>query len=340
MNYFAIFNHKYAIFTISALVFSSATNSTESQSSKTHAFNTLNLNPLIQIFGLPSLSNQLIGKQGTIEFELEQQVANFYSQTTLPSESVKLDGETWRTSLNASYVMSKHSQISLSIPYLRHSAGYLDSSIYNWHDALGLPQGGRTKETNDNIDIRYLRNNKDVLSQQKTTSGIGDIRIKLGYSLPMYERDLVIQSEIKLPTGNIDYLTGSEGTDLSLGLIINDKKTLNAQNISFWYGGAVSYLEDSKSPLSENQNNTVFSGRTGLGWVVNKSITLKTQLDAHSAVYDSNTPELGDPGVMLTLGGDIHFSSRYRLELSGVEDMMTDTSPDIIFTAKLTAHFE
>jgi len=325
---------------ISMFLLAEATNSAEPKNTQVHAFNTLNLNPMIQIFGLPSLNNQLIGKDGTIALELEQQVANFHSQTILPSESIKLDGETWRTSLNTSYVISKRSQVSLSIPYIRHSAGYLDSLIYNWHDALGLPQGGRTKETNDNIDIHYLRNNEPILSQQETTSGIGDIRIKYAYSLPLYEREMIIQSEIKLPTGNIDDLTGSEGTDFSMGFMINDAKTLKAQSISFWYGGAASYLEDTNNPIFENQNNAIFSARTGLGWLVNESITLKTQLDAHSAVYDSDTPELGDPAVMLTLGGDIHFSSRYRLELSGVEDMMTDTSPDIIFTAKLTALFE
>jgi uncharacterized protein DUF3187 len=341
MNYL-----KHSILIISIFLLAETANSAEPKNIQVHAFNTLNLNPMIQIFGLPSLNNQLIGKEGAIEFELEQQVANFYSQTnydnqaTGQSESIQLDGETWRTSINASYVISQRSQVSLSIPYLRHSAGYLDSPIYNWHDTLGLPQGGRTKETNDNIDIHYQRNNETILSQQKTTSGIGDIRIKYGYSLPLYDREMIIQSEIKLPTGDIDYLTGSEGTDLSMGFMINDTKTLEAQNISFWYGGAASYLENTKSPLSENQNNTIVSGRAGLGWVVNESITLKTQVDAHSAVYSSDTPELGDPAVMLTLGGDIHFSPRYRLELSGVEDMMTDTSPDIIFTAKLTAHFE
>ncbi len=333
-------NVKQVIHFITISLLAGVAHGSESNPTKAHAFNTINLNPIIQIFGLPSLSNQLVGKKGTVELELEQQVANFHSQTIAQSESIKLDGETWRTSINASYVITKRAQITLSIPYLRHSAGYLDSLIYSWHDTLGLPQGGRTKETNDELDIHYLRNNEPILSQQNTASGIGDIRIKYSHSLPLDEQELILQSELKLPTGNVDDLTGSEGTDLSLGLMINNTQTLKNQNISFWYGGAASYLEDAKSSLSENQNNTVFSGRTGLGWTINESITLKAQLDAHSAMYDSETPELGDPAAMLSIGGDIHFSPRYRLELSGVEDMMTDTSPDITFTAKLTAHFE
>ena len=341
MTYFRFQIFIFSTFLLSSSTITAKPQNTDSQNSRNvYAFNTLNLNPLVQIFGLPSLSNQLIGKQGTVELELEQQIANYYSQTTLPSEAVKLDGETWRTSLNAHYALSNRSQISLSIPYLRHSAGHLDSLIYNWHDTFGLPQNSRAKETNDKIDIQYLKNNEHIIYQQQTTSGIGDIRIKYAYSLPLYGREWVLQSEIKLPTGSVDDFTGSEGTDLSLGLIINDTKTLNTQNISFWYGGAASYLENANSPLSEDQNNAVFSGRAGLGWLANESITLKTQLDAHSAVYNSDTPELGDPAIMLTIGGDIHFLSRYRLELSGVEDIMTNTSPDIIFTAKLTAHFE
>ncbi len=312
------------------------------------AFNTLNLNPLVQIFGLPSLNNRLIGAKGTAEFDVELQVANYSSRSTPPNEAIKLDGETWRTTFNAAYVITDRSQISLSIPSIRHSKGHLDSLIYDWHDFFDMPQGGRTKDTNDEIDMRYIRNNETVVSLRSTTSGIGDIRIKYGYSLPVYERELVLQTELKLPTGDLEKLTGSEGTDLSVGFMLNDSLSLQEHNVSFWYGAATTYIEDAKgrqspqsqSDLSDEQNNIVFSGRTGIAWRANDSITLKTQLDSHSAVYDSDTDELGDPALMITLGGDIHFSPRYRLEISAVEDIITTTSPDIIFTTKFTVRLE
>lgn len=301
------------------------------------AFGTLNLNPLVQIFGLPLLDNQVIGKKGSFDLAVEQQVANYHSQSITQSEAINLDGESWRTSITAVYGISQDSQLSLSVPFIRHSGGYLDSFIYHWHDVLGLPQGARTQDTHDDIDIRYIRNNQLIVSQRSATSGIGDIRIKYGYRLPVKERSVVLQSEIKLPTGSIDRLTGSEGTDISVGFMLNDPISLQQQHITLWYGGASSYLKDSNSELSAEQNNLVFSGKMGLGWRAFDSITLKTQLDAHSAIYESDTQELGETALMLTIGGDIHFSKRYRLELSAVEDLVTDASPDVIFNVKFTA---
>ncbi len=310
---------------------------TIAQNIEEQAFGTLNLNPLVQIFGLPQLNNRVIGKKGAVGLTVEQQVANYHSQSVTQSEAINLDGESWRTSITTTYGIDPHSQLSLSIPFIRHSGGYMDSAIYHWHDALGLPQGARTQDTHDDIDIRYFRNNQSVVSQRSATSGIGDIRIKYGYRLPIKERSVVVQSEIKLPTGSIDRLTGSEGTDISVGLMVNDAVTLSKLHTTLWYGGASSYLEKSNSELSAEQNNLVFSGKMGLGWRAFDSITLKTQLDAHSAIYESDTQELGEPALMLTLGGDIYFSTDYRLELSVVEDLVTDASPDVIFNIKFTA---
>lgn len=309
-------------------------------SAENSAFNTLNLNPLVQIFGLPSLTNQLLDAKGSLEIALEQQTANYYSQSSSANEAIRLDGETWRTNLNITYALTDSAELSISTPYLRHSAGYMDDLIYNWHDIFGMPQAGRTKNTNNNIDINYIINGSKQVNIDSPVSGIGDIRLKYAHMLMAFNRALILQTEVKLPTGNIDTLTGSGGTDLSVGLIIDYPISFQRQNINTWAGAAATYLGKADSTLSDNQERLVWSARAGLGWSINQSFSLKTQLDTHSAVYNSRSTELGSPALMLSLGGDYYFSSKYRLELSAVEDIIVESSPDIVFSAKFTAKFE
>ncbi|UZE95180.1 DUF3187 family protein [Alkalimarinus alittae] len=310
------------------------------QSVESHAFNTLNLNPMVQIFGLPSLANQVLGAQGLFEVEIEQQTANYYSQSISNDEVITLDGETWKTRLNIAYALTDHSEISISVPYIRHSSGYMDDLIYNWHDTFGMPQNNRTKSTNNNIDLYYSVNGKTPVDLNSTVSGIGDIRLTYAHQLNAFNRDLILQTVIKLPTGDVATLTGSGGTDLSIGLMINDAISFERQNINTWAGAAVTYLGKADGDLSDNQKDLAWSASAGLGWPINSALILKTQFDGHSAVYNSNTTELGDPALMLTFGGDYYFTPLYRLELSAVEDIIAETSPDIVFSVKFSAKFE
>ncbi len=308
--------------------------------SESVAFNTFNLNPMVQIFGLPSLTNQALNTQGSVEIEIEQQAANYHSQSSQQNEFIKLDGETWRTNLTIGYGLTSNSTLSISAPYIRHSAGYMDDLIYNWHDTFGMPQGERTQDTNNNIDLQYEVNGEQQVNISSPVSGIGDIRIKYSHKLTTFDRATLLQSEIKLPTGDIETLTGSGSTDLSLGVVINDTVSLKSQNINIWAGAAATYLGEADNTLSREQKNAVWSGRAGLGWRINESFALKTQLDTHSAVYNSNTTELGSAPLMLTIGGDYYLSSTYRLELSAVEDIVTEVSPDILFSIKFSARFD
>lgn len=310
------------------------------QGTESNAFNTLNLNPMVQIFGLPSLTNQIASSRGSLEFEIEQQAANYHSQSQLQNETLKLDGETWRTNFTITYGLTDQSTLSISTPYIRHSSGYMDDLIYNWHDTFGMPQGERTKDTNNNIDLQYSVGGRQQVDIKSPVSGMGDIRVKYVHRLPAFGRAILLQSEVKLPTGDTTTLTGSGGTDLSIGLMFNDALSLERQNINFWAGAAATYLGEADSLLSEEQNDLVWSARTGLGWRLTDSLALKTQLDTHSAAYNSDTTELGNAPVMLTIGGDYYFSPKYRLELSAVEDLVTEVSPDIVVSAKFSAKLE
>ena len=59
-------------------------------------------------------------------------------------QSVILDGESLNTELTIDYGIGNDAELSLVIPYLKHSGGNLDGFIENWHSFFGLPNGGRS----------------------------------------------------------------------------------------------------------------------------------------------------------------------------------------------------
>jgi len=60
-------------------------------------------------------------------------------------------------------------------------------------------------------------------------------------------------------------------------------------------------------------------------------LSLKAQIDAHTPFYDSELAALGASSVQLTVGGTIGLWGRNMLDLGLVENLFTDTTPDLVF---------
>jgi len=63
------------------------------------------------------------------------------------------------------------------------------------------------------------------------------------------------------------------------------------------------------------------------------------QVDSHSALYDSELDELGNPPLILTLGGTLGFSDRTSLDIGVGEDLAVNASPDVTFHLNLFHKF-
>jgi hypothetical protein len=301
------------------------------------AFHNTNQLPFKQIFGLPSLDNSPLTEAGKWRLNLVGNLANSYYIATGPKEELTNDVETFGGRLIANYGLSNRWQLSVEVPYVRHDGGFLDHFIYQWHDFFGMPQGGRTRDNGDQLDVSYLSGVSYELPGPE--SGIGDLRFNIAKSRDWNNRTLVFSAEVKLPTGDFDKLTGSGGTDFSAGLTLNDPHTLEKYRLTMYGGLAGVYLGGMDGELAPIQKNFVLAGRAGIGWQATKLIQLKLQLDAQSAIYDSQLKEMGDPGFQLVLGGSLTFTDDAYLDISVAEDINTSTAPDVAFQLGLVLTF-
>jgi hypothetical protein len=77
----------------------------------------------------------------------------------------------------------------------------------------------------------------------------------------------------------------------------------------------------------------------GIGWRPYSWLVLKLQLDGHTALYESDLPELGDFATVLTFGADFALGARTALEFGLSEDLIADTAPDFVFRFALRSRF-
>ncbi len=299
-----------------------------------------NQSPLIQIYGLPSLGRARVLSQGETNFALHLQIANNFAGDQNNAESVNLDGESHRLTLAWSQGLPGGMDWGFELPYLNHGGGFLDSFIESWHKAFNLPQGGRTDVSRNQIDYRYTRNGVDLIHLTHPVSGWGDVRVLGGKQVDMNKmfgiQSLALRASLKLPTGQSSELRGSGSTDLALWM---SAVTMPAPDAWNPYGGGGILLMTKGKVLPQQQRRQVIFGTIGLSRKFG-SLALNAQLDGHSPFYnDSHLRPLGTYAVQGLAGLTWEISPHRFLEFSASEDLVANTSPDVVFNLSFTTHF-
>ena len=301
------------------------------EASEVRAFHNINQLPFKQIYGLPSLDNSPLTEAGKLRINVIANLSNTFDVSAGTHDIIVTDVETLRASLILSYAVRNNWQIGIEVPYVRHSGGFLDDFIYDWHNFFNMPQNGRTENNSDQIQISYLSTKGAAFGLSESEDGVGDMRLNSAYTMPWKNRALIFSAELKLPTGDFDKLTGSGGVDFSAGLTINDPYSLGKYNITLFGGLAGVFLGDNDGDMSAVQNNFAIAGRAGIGWQASHLIQLKMQVDAQTPLYDSDIKEIGDPALQLVIGGSLTFTDDAYLDISIAEDINTATAADIAF---------
>ncbi len=299
------------------------------------AFHNINQLPFKQIFGLPSLDNYPLTEPGKLRLNVITNISNTYDASIGTHDVLLTDIETLRSTLILSYAVLNNLQLGIEVPYIRHNGGFLDDFIYDWHDFFNMPQNGRTKTNSDQLQVQYLSTSGASFSLTDSGGAVGDIRINSAYTLPRGNRSLIISSELKLPTGDFDKLTGSGGLDFSAGLTINDPVSLEKYKITLFGGLAGIYLDDIDSTMSAIQNNFVLAARVGIGWQPSSFFQLKLQLDGHGPLYDSDIKEIGESGLQIVMGGSLVITDNAYIDLSIAEDLDISSAADVAFQLAL-----
>ena len=290
-----------------------------------------NRSPFVQVYGLPAAQSAALVSAGQTNAGLQLDISNNFTADNTDREAIFIDGETHRANIQFRYGLSDAIELGIDVPYLSHESGGLDRSIEDWHDLFGFPDNDRSQFPRNQLQFTYQRDGQMVSSVNSSNDGVGDVSLSMGYQLSHSEsRQWALRTAVKLPTGDADDLHGSESTDVSLGVNVSDQGLLQQYNVTLHGSAGVLWMDDGEV-LDELREDWVVYGSSTLSWQASSMISLKVQLDAHSAFYESSLTELGDDAVQLIFGGAIRLSDRWLLDLAVSEDIAVDTGPDIVF---------
>ena len=313
------------------------------QAAEITPFYTQNQSPLVQIFGLPSIGNPTLLPPRKSEIRMILDYASNFAQDSNPRESILLDGESARITLDARYGISRRFEVGMAIPYVIEGGGFLDDFIIDYHDTFGFPQGGRDKTPRNRLLYQYRMDGQELLKIDQSSQGIGDIQFLGGFQV--YEspakpsRAIALRASLKVPTGDADQLHGSGSTDLSLWITAGDDYKVTLGHFALFGAAGMMAMTDG-NVLPAQQRHWVGFGSLGFGWSPTRWIAFKAQANGHTSFYKgSDLRELNSNSVQLTLGGTLAFTDRVTLDLGVTEDVVVKTSPDVVFHIALGVNF-
>jgi len=299
-----------------------------------------NLTPTVLVQSLATAEPARLAVPGTYKAFLDLDLASHAILSSSGGEEILLDGETLVATLGLRHGLGERLQIGFDLPWVRHGRGSLDGFISDWHNFFGLPDGDRDVLPEDALAFRYLRNGEELFNLERPVNALGDLRLLLAYQLSVSEPTATaLHLSVKVPTGNAEKMTGSEGWGVSLALAHDRRIRLeNGTTAAFWGGLGGGWLEDGDI-LAAQVENWAANAWLGAGWSPWERLAFKLQLDARTALYDSELNQLGSTAVILAMGGSIALGERTLLDLHVDEDIAVSTAPDVTFQLGLSHLF-
>lgn len=282
---------------------------------------TTNQAALARAFALPALGQARAAPEG--EWRLAFDIATEFVNKQSGGEQLLLDGESQRWALGWRRGLAKTWELGVEVPLLHTGGGFMDDVVENWHDAFGLPNGGREQAPQDRYRYAYARDGEVVLDTEDDGTALGDVSLQLGR---MLSEDLALRALLKLPTGDEDRLGGG-----NLGGALWADWALPIAPGAGWGGFLSAGLSanEQAEALEDQQRALVPFGGVGLDVRLLDSLQALAQLYLHGPLYeDSAIAALEDAGAMLTLGGRWCAQRQTCVELSFSEDLAVGVSPD------------
>lgn len=266
--------------------------------------------------------------------ELSWNTSNHAMLEVANDEYLMLDGETQTLSARIQKRVSPRVQLGIEIPWLQHSGGYLDSTIDAWHDLFGLPEGIRPQTPDNDLIYVYENDGVQVFELDERKSGFGDIQIAMGLDLGAIgdsESSFLLSRipwkltfNLKVPTGDVEKLTGSGNVDVAAGVGV---RSPGGERFDWWLDMGLVWPGD-VDIVGLDSSGQIYYYDGAVAWRFLTNLDLLLQIAGHTAPYQTNVTMLGEPAMQLGVGAMWHVSEKYAMRFGFFEDLRAESAPD------------
>ena len=290
--------------------------------------NATNLTPFTAVLGQPAMRTAALPGRGHLEWQADVAMASHSAIGVEGGEFAFIDGQTLRLAAGLRYQPADRWQLTLEIPWISHTSGFLDPTIEEWHNLTGLTNGERDLQGRDRLRVAYAGASSSF-ELADSGDGIGDIRVGAVYALRRGgQRQAAVRTTMELPTGNAARLTGNGATDVAIDLLVSGRATWHDRRLE-WHTQAGVLFPGDGDLLPALQRDAVAFGGFALDWQWLPRINLFVQTAVSGAPWDSDVNELGAYAVELTAGLSWP-ARRGHWHAAFSEDLRIDRSPDFV----------
>ncbi len=280
-------------------------------------------NPLLRGFYRP-LASDTPAEAGAVV------AATFSIMNTLESEKrasrqLLVDGESDTLRLSYEDSLAPGWRYRVTMPVIRDSGGFLDSSIESWHRLFGFDPGSRPYYPKNQLVYFYSGNTRIDMEESRT--GIGDISAEAGwYAADSTTCTVSLWGGLKAPTGSKLKLTGDGAWDAALWA--HAARRWPAWRLALELG------------LVQPTGDEIFAGSAHLTSAFMRVAatrdlgavwSLRAQLDGQTRRVAGTELRFLGPSAQFTVGVARQLARGWRLQLGFAEDAAVNTAPDITF---------
>jgi hypothetical protein len=267
----------------------------------------------------------------TLGGKLTQPILEATAAETPSQHAYLVDGETMNLTVGASYGFGRRFEAGFSLPLYMHTGGFLDHTIDEYHQALGLPDGGRGAFATNQYVVAYTDHGHTVyLDEPPGGISQGDLLLtgRLGIAASKAGTSALTGTlGVELPTGVASRFDGNGSTDFGLGLEASwrtSHATTHAGIRHAFLGGwaeGPGFNLGGRSSVYVSWQHDVFTA----------SRVLLQMLGGTGPFPHRSGGGLGDPGIEIALGMTHRVDARTTFEWALLENLLPDyfNTPDV-----------
>ena len=288
--------------------------------------------PLSATVGVPEAASRAFGRT-VVRASLENGSA-FMGGVAADGERLLLDGETSELAVRARAPLGRCTAVETRVAAIRHGGGGFDAAIESWHGFFGLPNAGREDAPENRLAYLHVAPDGARVELDEPVAGLGDAALALawmpgcGTRLAGNDSRVVLRVGAELPLGDESRWLGNGAADawadvqFPVWTLGREWPTRAAASIGLVAPGTG---DDLPAPV-----DVAAFGALGARVALGARWSLGASLDWHTRLYDSALTELGGGAAQLGVGVDWHRPGLGTFGFAILEDVLVDTSSDIV----------
>ena len=249
-----------------------------------------------------------------------------------PLTQFAMDGELLRTAVAAQVGLGADLTLSVEVPMIGTTGGFLDNFLIGYHDLFGFPDQGRDVYPKNQFGVFADYQGQTVFAQRENAFALADVPVSLAWQVLQPKRDTIgfaLRAGLELPTGDTEDGFGNGKIDTAFGAVAEWPLAWGT-----WYGSVQHTFAGNPDRAADAQFSfaDVTSAGLGLELPLYQDLSLLVQTEWESSTLrDLGFDYVSSSQWLLWTGGRLRLDRDLCVEVTMAEDLAGFVSPDVTF---------